>query len=227
MPDDDFQEFVGAIVALVVLAMRGVAHVQRLAVVHRGDDVPGGAAVGHQVQRLEHARDVERLEVGGGAGRAETQPFGRHAHDGEDGDRVHLHAANAVGDGVRMVAAEAVRHRQAVVEEADMELSGLQHARDVPVVVGGHEVGRRLGMAPGADEIRAVLGLQEGHECHLAHQFLLATRCVAAVLPIMARPGCPLQQGGRGVLWRGIRCVNQGVRLQQNSPRPHLSPLGR
>ena len=136
VPGHDFQEFVGAVVALVVLAMRRVAHVERLAVVHRRDDVPGGATVGHQVERGEHARDVERFEIGGGVGGAEAKPFGRHAHHGQDGDRVHLHAAYAVGHGVRMVAAETVRHRQPIVEEADMELAGLEHAGDVAVVVG-------------------------------------------------------------------------------------------
>ena len=33
-------------------------------------------------------------------------------------------------DGMRVVAAETVRHRQAVVEEAEVELAGLQHAAD-------------------------------------------------------------------------------------------------
>ena len=198
VPHDDFQEFIGAIVALVVLAMRGVAHVQRLAVVHRRHDVPGGAAIGHQVQCLEHARDVERLEIGGGAGRAKPEPFGRHAHHREDGDRIHLHAADAVGDGVRMIAAVAVRHRQAIVEEADMELPGLQHAGDVTIVVGGHEVGRGFRMAPGADEVRAVLGLQEGHECHLAHRLSPRRGGSPLSLPTTLRPCCPRHAVCRG-----------------------------
>jgi hypothetical protein len=122
-----------------------------------------------------------------------AEPFGCHAHHGEDGDRVHLHAADAVGHGVRMIAAETVRHRQAIVEEADMELAGLEHASDVAVVVRGHEAGRGIRMPPGADEVGAVLGLQEGHESHLAHRLFLAARrrCpsyhAAAVLPMSTR----------------------------------------
>ena len=165
----DFQEFIGTVVTLIVFAMRCMAHVECFAVVHRGDDVPGSATVGHQVQRGVHAGDMERLVVGGGICGAEPQPFRCHTHHGEDGERVHLHTADAVRDRVRVVAAVAVRHRQTIVEEADMELARFEHAGDVAVIVGGHETGRRLRMSPGADEVRAVLRLQEGHESHLAH----------------------------------------------------------
>jgi hypothetical protein len=37
--------------------------------------------------------------------------FGGHAHDGEDGDRVHFDAADAVGHGVGVIAAEEARIR--------------------------------------------------------------------------------------------------------------------
>ena len=229
MSDNNLEEFVGAVVALVVLAVRGVTHVQRLAVVHRRDDVPRGATVGHQVQRLEHARDVERFVIGGGAGRSETQPFGCHAHHGEDGDRVHLHAADAVGHGVRMIAAETVRHRQAIVEEADMELAGLEHAADVAIVVRGHEAGRGIRMPPGADEVGAVLGLQEGHESHLAHRLFLARGasasasflpCGASVLPMVGADGKARQvPSGREILDRGEIVVDRiADRLNENVP---------
>ena len=164
-----FHELVGAIVARVVLQVFVMAHVQRFAVVHRRHDVPGGATAGHQVERREHARDVERFEIGGGAGGAETQALGRHAHHCEHGDRVHLHAADAVLDRVAMVVAVAVRHRQTVVEEAEVELAFLQHAADGAVVVGGHRVIARFRMAPGTDKVGAVLRLQETDHDHLAH----------------------------------------------------------
>src|SRR3546814_7622044 len=51
--------------------------VHRLAVVERGDDVPGGPPVGHQVQRLEAAGEVEGVGVGRRAGGAEAEPLGR------------------------------------------------------------------------------------------------------------------------------------------------------
>ena len=141
-----------------------------LAVVERGDDVPGRAPIRHQIERREHARDVERLVVAGRIGRAEAEPLGRHAHDGEHGDGVELHAADAVRDRVRVVAPVHVGHRQAVVEEAEMELAVLQHAADMPVVVRRPGIGARLRVAPGAREVRAVLRLQEGDQGHLAHR---------------------------------------------------------
>ena len=110
---------------------------------------------------------MKRLEIRGAEGGAEAEAFGRHAHDGEDGDRVHLHAADAVGDGVGVIAAEQVGHGEAVVEEPEMEFAGFQRAADAAVILGRGEilVGER--MAPGPDEIRAVLRLQEPHQSHL------------------------------------------------------------
>ena len=169
MAEHDLHELVGAVVAQVVRDHLVAAHVLGLAVVERGDDVPGGAPLGHQVERGEHAGDVERLVVAGRIGGAEPEPLGRHAHHREHGDGVELHAADAVPNGVRMVAPVHVRHRQSVVEEAEMELAVLQHPADVPVVVGRPGVGARLRMAPGAREIGAVLRLQEGDQGHLAH----------------------------------------------------------
>ncbi len=171
-----FQELIGAVVAQVVRRVRRVAHVQRLAVVQRGDDVPGGPPAGHQVERGEHAGDVERFVIGGGIGRGQTEPFRRHAHHGQDGHRVQLDAANAVGDGVRVIAAVTVRHRQTVVEEGDVEFAGFQGARDAAVVLGRGEVGRCLRVAPGADEVGAVLRLQERDQGHLTHGVLRCPR---------------------------------------------------
>ncbi len=82
---------------------------------------------------------------------------------------IHLHATYAVLDGVAVVVAVAVRHRQAVVEEAEVELAFLQHAADGAVVVGGHGVIARFRMTPGAHEVGAVLRLQEPDHDHLAH----------------------------------------------------------
>ena len=156
MAHDDFHELVGAVVAAVVLAVGGVAHVVGLAVVHRGDDVPGGSAVCDEVEGGEDSGDVKGFKVGGGEGSAEAEAFGGHAHDGQDGDRVHLHAADAVGDGVGVVAAEEVGHGEAVVEEPEVEFAGFEGSADAAVVFGGCEVLSGLGMAPGTDEIAAV-----------------------------------------------------------------------
>ncbi len=166
---DDFQELIGAVVAGVVLAVGQMAHVEGFAVVHGGDDVPGGAAVGEEVERGEDAGDVERFEVCGGEGGAEAEAFGGHAHDREDGDGVHFDASYAVGDGMGVVAAEQVGHCQPVVEEAEVEFSGFEGPADAAIILGGGEVLHCLGVAPGADEVGAVLRLQESDQGHLAH----------------------------------------------------------
>ena len=87
-----------------------VAHVLGFAVIERGDDVPSGAAMRHEVERGEYPRDMERLVIARRIGCAETEPLGRHAHDREHGHRVHFHAADAVADGVRVVMPVDVRH---------------------------------------------------------------------------------------------------------------------
>jgi len=48
---------------------------------------------------------------------------------------IHLHAANAVFDGVGMIIAVAVRHRQPIVEERRVEFAGFENSRDLLVVV--------------------------------------------------------------------------------------------
>ena len=167
--EHDLHELVGAVVACVVLQMLVMPHVERFAVIHRGDDVPCRAAARHQVERGEHTGHVERFEIGGRTGGAEAETFRRHAHHREHGDRVHLHAAYAMLDRVAMVVAVAVRHREPIVEEAEVELAFLQHAADGAVVVGRHGVVARFRMAPGTYQVGAVLRLQEADHDHLAH----------------------------------------------------------
>ena len=162
-------EFVGAVVAGVMRHHLGMAHVRRLAVVQRGDDVPGAAALAHQVQRLEGAGDVEGLEIGGGRRAAEAEAPGRRRHHGQHHHGVELHAADTVLDGVVVVAAIAVGHREPVVEEAEVEFPGLQHPADLLVVVGREEIGAAFRMPPGAGEVGAVLRLEEADEVHLPH----------------------------------------------------------
>ena len=111
MPEHDLHKLVGPIVAQVVLDYLLAAHVLRLAVVERGDDVPGRAPVGHQIERCEQARHVERLVVARRIGRTEAEPLGGHPHDREHGHRVHLHATDAVSHRVFVVAPVHVGHR--------------------------------------------------------------------------------------------------------------------
>ena len=125
MAEHDFHEFVGAVVAQIMLEMLVAPHIVGFAVVHRSDDVPGGAAVGHQIEGGEAARHVERFVIGGRAGRCQPELLGDHAHRGQHHDRIHLHAADAVFDGVGVIVAVTVRHRQAIVEERHVEFAGL------------------------------------------------------------------------------------------------------
>jgi hypothetical protein len=152
-------ELVGAVVAAVVVAMRLMSHVQGLAIVHRGDHVPGGAAVRHQIDGLELPRHVEGLVIRGGAGGAQAQPFSRHTHGHEHRNRIHLDAADAVFDRVGVIAAQAIRHGQSVVEKTHVEFARFEDAADVAVVVRGIAVGARRRMAPGTHQVGAVLSL--------------------------------------------------------------------
>ncbi len=162
-----FHEFVGAVVAQVMLEMGVLAHVVRFAVIDRGDDVPGGAAAGHQVERGEPAGDVERLVIGGRTGRGEAELFGRHAHRGQHHDRIHLHAADAVFDGMGMIVAVTVRHRQPIVEKRHVEFSGLENPADLLIIIRRHRIVARFRMPPRTRQVGAVLRLQKSDHRHL------------------------------------------------------------
>ena len=163
MAEHDLHELVGPVVAQVVLDHLLAAHVLGFAVIERGDHVPGRAPLGHQIERGEQARHMERLVVARRIGGAEAKPLGRHAHDREHRHRIHLHAADAVPHRVLVVAAVHVRHRQPVIEEAEMEFSFFKDTAEMPIVIGGPGIRARLRVAPGACEIRA----------HLLRLFLL------------------------------------------------------
>src|SRR5215469_1271934 len=169
MAEHDFHEFVGAIVARIVTDHFVTAHILRFTIVERRDDVPGSTAAGHQIEGCEYPGDVKRLVVACRIGRAQAEPFGRHAHHGEHSDGIKFHAANAVLDGMRVIASIHVRHGQAIIEKAEMEFAGFQHAANVTVEIRRPAVTARLRMAPGARQIGAVLRLQKTDQNHLAH----------------------------------------------------------
>ena len=154
-------ELVGAVVARVVVGDPVRAEVRGLRIVERGHHVPAGPPPGHVVEGGEEARDVEGLVVRGRAGGAQPEPARRRAHHREDGDRVHLHHPHAVAHRFGEVVPEAVGHREAVVEERQVELAVLQGAGDPPVVLRGHEVARGFRVTPRRGEVRAVLRLQK------------------------------------------------------------------
>ena len=116
----------------------------------------------------ELAGDVEGLVVRGGTGGAEAEMGGGHPHGHQHGDGVELNHADAVLDGVGVVAGVAVGQGEAVVEEAEMELAALEGAADLLVEISRHEVGAAVAVAPGHGEVGAILGLEKADHRHLA-----------------------------------------------------------
>jgi hypothetical protein len=170
LPEHHLHELVGPIVAQVVLDHLLVAHVLSLAIVERGDDVPGRAAPSHQVERGEQACHMERLVVAGGIRRTQAEPLGGHAHDREHRHCIHFHAADAMAHRVGVVVPIDIGHRQPVVEEPEVEFTFLEYPADVPIVVRRPGIGARLRVPPGARKIGTILCLQEGDQGHLAHR---------------------------------------------------------
>ena len=123
-------EFVGAVVAQVVRLVHLAPHVHRLAVVHRGNDVPRRTSFQHQIDSLEPPRQIERLVIGGGPGCPQPQPAGHHAHRHQHSQRIHLHAADAVLHRVSVIAAIHIRHCQPVIEKRRAGTALFQHLGD-------------------------------------------------------------------------------------------------
>jgi hypothetical protein len=63
--------------------------------------------------------------------------FVAHTHPRQHGYRIHLHATNSVFHRTPMAVAVPVRHRQAIVEEADVGFAWLKHPPDGLTIVGG------------------------------------------------------------------------------------------
>ena len=215
MAEHHFHEFVGAVVAEIMIEMRVLPHVVRFAVVDRGDHVPGGAAAGHQIEGGEAARHIERFVIGGRAGRRQSEFLGRHAHRGQHHDRIHLHAADAVFDGVGVIVAVTIRHRQAIVEERHMEFAGFEDPADLLVVIRRHRIVARFRMPPRARQIGAVLRLQESDQHHLPCHAVL--RRVGWI-----RSSCQIEFGGQFVLARQRAQFIPGRVLDLDSGGPAL-----
>lgn len=91
MAEHDVHELVGPVVACVVLHVLALAEIPGLAAVERGHDVPGDAALEHQIHRREYTRDMEWLVVGRRVGRPEPQSLRRHSHRHDDGTGIELY----------------------------------------------------------------------------------------------------------------------------------------
>ena len=124
-------------------------------------------------------------------------------------------------DGLREAPAVELGHAQAVVEERQLELAGLQHPADAGVVVGRQKIAERVGMAPGAREVRAVLRLQKPDHDHVAHCACLRRYHCGG---LSRRSTWPSQSGGRRrIALRHTRVVagdDQIARARQPADAP-------
>ena len=168
--EHDFHELVGAVVAEVVRRVLGAAEIRGLGVVQRGDHVPGRSPAGHVVEGGEHPGDVKGLEIGRRVGAAKAEPARREPHRGHQGDEIELDHPDPLPERLLHVVAVAVGHREAVVEEGEVELAGLQGAGDALEVLGREEVARGVRVAPRSGVVRAVRRLEKGDELHLARR---------------------------------------------------------
>ena len=166
----DFHELIGSVIARIVFHMDLAAHVVRLAIVHRGDDIPGRAPAQHVVHGLESACHVEGFVVRGRGGGADAQVPRAEAHRQQRRDGIDLHHPHAIRNDLGRVAAVQVGHRQAVVEERHLELACLQHLADALVIGSGGEIRSRIGVPPGTRQCCAVLCLQKSDHHHLPHR---------------------------------------------------------
>ena len=167
MAEHDFHELVSLVVAQIVLQVLLPAHVVGLAVIDGCHDVPGSAPIRHEVEGGEAAGHIEGFVIRGRTGRGEAELLGHGAHGHEHDQRVHLGGADAVLDGMGMIAAVTVGHGKAIIEERHVELASLQYARDLLVELCGMGIVTRLRVSPRTRQVRAVLRLQEPDHHHL------------------------------------------------------------
>jgi hypothetical protein len=77
---------------------------------------------------------VEWLVISRRVGDADTEPPGCEPHGQRDRNRIELGGTNAVTDRFPEIVAVAVRYREPVIKEREMEFSPLQCASDILVV---------------------------------------------------------------------------------------------
>jgi hypothetical protein len=80
----------------------------------------GGAALQHQIHRREDARDVVRLVIGRGVGRA-PQTLRHHAHRHHDRAGIELHRPHARANRLGMMAGIDIGQRQTVIEKRHLD----------------------------------------------------------------------------------------------------------
>ncbi len=184
-PLDDIDEFVGPLVAQLVLHVRVAAEVERRLRLRTGDHVPGGAAAADMVDRGEDAGDVVGLAEAGRDRRAEADLCRRSAQHRDQ--RGRLEAAQERGMVARI-------HDQPVRHEHQVELAAFGGARNLldhrQLVVAGR--GALVAPAGGV-----VAGAQHKH----AEMHLTLARTHRACPPIDDPPPFPRPAPRR---WPGL-----------------------
>ena len=168
--EHDLHELVGAVVAQIVLDHLVAAHVLRLAVVERGDHVPGGAAVASSDRAW-------RTRAPHGTARSRSSNRSRRGRGARSPCPMTVSTVTASSFTQRMPCWTVCAWSRPYMSGIDSRSSkkarwNLPASRMRPtcaVVVRRPGVGARLRMAPGARQIGAVLRLQEGDQGHLAH----------------------------------------------------------
>ena len=163
------EHLVAAVVALVLRRDAVHAEVAGLEVGGGGHHVPGGAALGHHVERGQGAGEVVGIHEGGREGGAEAE-VPRHAgHLRQDHQRVEVADLAAEPEVGVEIAAVDIGQAEGIGEEAGIEAGGFQDAGDV-LVAGGLEdvVEVGFGVAPGAGVVGGRAGLQVGDQVHPA-----------------------------------------------------------
>ena len=165
-PADHVEEFVGAVVALVVTEMGVHAEVLGLAVVDRGHHVPGRAAAGEVVEGGEGPGHVEGRVVGRGVGRAQPDPRGRLRQHAQDHAEVEFDRSRAVAHRLGHRARVDAGHGESVVEEHQVEAALLELPSDLRVI-GRVEIAVLGGRMPPRTRVdRGVARLHERDQRH-------------------------------------------------------------
>jgi hypothetical protein len=130
------QVLLRAPVALVMIHQLVEAPIRRLALVGRRHRVPGDAAAGQVVERVEHPRDVERMMIGRRHRQREADA-GRGARQQRDHRRhVVPRPFCAKSDDSAMIATIVLRGAAIVAEKQQVHHSARGDARDLLVEVG-------------------------------------------------------------------------------------------
>ena len=129
----DLEKLLRALVALVVLHHVVEAVVRGFVLVGRRHRVPGDPPARHMVERIEEARDVERMVIGRRHGDGEAHARGGLGHQRDHRRHVVARPFGAVADAGLVVAAVVLGRAAGVAEEQHVHHAALRDARDVLV----------------------------------------------------------------------------------------------